>query len=434
MGRTTMPATRVAGAAVATALVLGLTACGSGSGGAAGGGSGGGFTYWSMWRSDEPQAQVLKSAIADFTASTGIKVTVNWTGRDIAKKIGPAIAANQAPDLWDESNDVVYGSVAAAGQALDLSPVLAMQVPGENVPVSEVVPAKFLDVLPKDPAGQNRYLIPYDVATTGMFYNAADPDIAAAMPSPPADWTGLLGVCDALKAKGKSCVATEGEDPWTNELYFDYLLNAAGVDFGKLSADKSGASWNDPAVLTAAQDVARLVKGGYLISGYDATKYPAQETNWASGKAAFYMDGSYVTGEVAKQIPPTWKFGSMLPPGAKSPDVSLFGFSIPKRAKNATAAEKFIAFFLQKKELSGMATTALNLTPRADIPAPAALADAQQQLSGPSVRLAFDGVAGDWSPKVLDQNYLDLWHGSISAEQFVAKCRSAQATYWQTQG
>jgi raffinose/stachyose/melibiose transport system substrate-binding protein len=146
------------------------------------------------------------------------------------------------------------------------------------------------------------------------------------------------------------------------------------------------------------------------------------------------MDGSYVTSEVAKQIPPSWKFGSILPPGAKSPDVSLFGFSVPKKAKNSTAAEKFIAFFLQKKEVAGMATTAQNLTPRTDIPAPAALADAQQSLGAPTVRLAFDGVAGDWPAKVLDENYLDLWHGRTTAAQFVAKCKADQVTYWKTQG
>ncbi|MFF5205786.1 ABC transporter substrate-binding protein [Streptosporangium sp. NPDC000396] len=432
MGRSTMSAARVVGAAAAAALVLGVSACGSGSGGNMEAADG--FTYWSMWRADEPQSQVLKAAIADFTASTGIKVTADWAGRDVSKKIGPAIAANQAPDLWDQANDAIFGATASAGQALDLSPVLAMRVPGENVPVSKVIPAKYFEMLPKDPSGSNHYMIPYEVATTGMYYNAADPDVAAAMPSAPADWAGLLKVCDTLKGRGKPCIASEGEDPWTNGLYFDYLLNAGGIDVSKLAADKTGAAWDAPAVLAAAQKVEQLVRGGYLIPGYDATKYPAQETNWANGKAAFYMNGSWVTSEVSKQIPATWKFASILPPGVKSPDAALFGFSIPKRAKHADAAEKFIAFFMQKKQMSGMATTALNITPREDIPAPAELADAQKALSGATVRLAYDGVAGDWSPKVLDQNYLDLWHGKITAAQFVAKCRTDQVSYWQARG
>ncbi|MBF9068988.1 ABC transporter substrate-binding protein [Streptacidiphilus fuscans] len=436
MGRAMYTARRAAWIAAASALVLGLSACGSGGGTSSGGvaKAGSSFTYWSMWRADEPQAQVLKAAIADFTASTGIKVNVDWIGRDIAKKIGPAIAGHQAPDLWDESNDVVYGSTASAGQALDLSPVLSQQVPGENVPVSSVIPAKYFAMLPKDPNGSNHYLIPYEVAVNGMFFNSADPAVKAAMPTAPTDWNGLLKACSALKAKGTSCIASEGEDPWTNELYFDYLLNGAGVDFNQLANDKSGAAWDNPAVLKAAEEVDQLVKGGDLIPGYDATKYPAQETNWASGKAAFYMDGDYVTSEVSKEVPATWQMSAMLPPTATTPDVGLFGFAIPRQAKNVSAAEQFIDFFMQKKEMSGIATTALNITPRTDIPAPADLADAQKLLSAPSVRLPFDGMAGDWSPKVLDENYLNLWHGQLTPQQFVAACKAAQVSYWQTQG
>ncbi|OKH96892.1 hypothetical protein AMK13_40320 [Streptomyces sp. CB02056] len=427
-----MPAARVVGAATAVALALGAVACGSGSeGGAKAAGS---FTYWSMWRADEPQAKVLKAAIDDFTATTGAKVDVTWAGRDIAKKIGPAIAANRAPDLWDESDDKVYGTTAAAGQALDLSPVLQLRVPEEDVPVSQVLPAKYFDMLPKDPSGSNHYVIPYEVVTNAMFYNAADPAITAAMPSPPTDWAGLLKACDALKAAGKACVASEGEDPWSNALYFDYLLDGAGVNVARLAADRTGATWDDPAVLGAARQVEQLVRGGHLIEGYDATKYPAQETNWAGGKAAFYMDGNYVTAEVAKQVPPGWRTASMLPPGAKTPDAGLFGFAIPKRARNAAAAQKFIAFFLQKKHLSGISTTAGNLTPRGDVPAPAELADVQKALEAPTVRLAFDGVAGSWLPKVLNENYLDFWHGRTTADRFVAKCKADQVTYWQTQG
>ncbi|MFI0924827.1 ABC transporter substrate-binding protein [Streptomyces sp. NPDC021012] len=432
MHRSTLPAvTRTVGALTATALVFGLSACG---GDADGGGDAKSFTYWSMWRADEPQGKVLKASIDEFTKSTGIKVEVDWVGRDVSKKIGPAIAANKAPDLWDQANDAIYGAVASAGQARDLSSVLSAQVPGENVPVSQVIPAKYFDMLPKDPGGSNHYVIPYEVATTGLYYNAADPDVSAAMPSAPTDWAGLLKVCDTLKARKKPCFASEGEDYWTNGLYLDYLLNAGGVDVNKLAADKSGAAWDDPAVLRAAQQVEQVVKGGYLIPGYDATKYPAQQTNWAGGKAGFLMNGSWVTAEVAKQVPSTWKFGSILPPGTKSADATLFGFSIPKKAEHAEPAEKFIAFFMQKKQMAGMATTALNITPREDIPAPAGLEAAQKALSGDTVRLPFDGVAGEWPAKVFSQNYLDLWHGKTTAAQFVAKSRADQVSYWKTQG
>ncbi|MFJ2865806.1 ABC transporter substrate-binding protein [Kitasatospora sp. NPDC087314] len=431
MNSKTKTARRVVGVATAVVLAAGASACGSG--GTGGGAKAGGFTYWSMWRAGEPQAKVIQAAIDRFQSDTGIKVDVTWAGRDVTKKIGPAIAARQAPDLWDQGADAVYAATAQAGQALDLSDVLGMEVPGEGKKVSDVIPAKYLDALPKDPNGKNHYIIPYEVSSAGLFYNAADPDLATAMPTPPATWADFLKVCDALKAKGRACLASDGELAWENGLTLDYLLAAGGVDFSALSSDKSGAGWDNPAVLTAVKQVEQLVKGGYLLGGYDATKFPAQETNWSAGKAAFYSDGSWVTDEVAKQVPADWKMGAMLPPGATNADSMLFGFSMPRTAKNVAPAQKFIAYFQQQKVLGGISTEAGNITPRPDIPAPAVLADVQKALDSAPVRLTYGGVAGSYPTKVLNQNFLDLWHGKTSAEQFVSKMKSDQVSFWKSQ-
>ncbi len=40
------------------------------------------LTYWSMWNSTEPQAIAIQEAIDAYTAETGIKVEVQWNGRD----------------------------------------------------------------------------------------------------------------------------------------------------------------------------------------------------------------------------------------------------------------------------------------------------------------------------------------------------------------
>jgi raffinose/stachyose/melibiose transport system substrate-binding protein len=111
-----------------------------------------------------------------------------------------------------------------------------------------------------------------------------------------------------------------------------------------------------------------------------------------------------------------------------------FGFSIPKRAKHASTAEQFIAFFMQKKILGNLAATADSITTRADVPAPADLTAVQKALDANAVRLTYDGQAGAIMDKVFNPHFLDLWHGKISAEQFVAKVKSDQVAYWKTQG
>ncbi|MEY9855249.1 ABC-type glycerol-3-phosphate transport system substrate-binding protein [Catenulispora sp. GAS73] len=438
MGSSTGRGPRLLAITTAAVLAVGVSACSSSkssssSGSSGSGKSGGSFSYWSMWRQDEPQAKVIQAAITQFTADTGIKVNVEWTGRDVAKKIGPAMAAGKAPDMWDEGADVIYGAAAQNGNAKDLSAVLGMTIPTDNEKVSDAIPSKYFDSLPKDPDGGQHWVVPYEASTAGVFYNSADPTVSAAMTSQPATWDDFIKVCDALKAKSEPCLASEGEDSWTNGLWFDYLLNAGGVNFNDLATDKTGAGWDNPAVLKAAQQVEQLVKGGYIIPTYTATKYPAQQTNWAGGKAGFLMNGNWVTAEVAKQIPATWKYGFMLPPGATQPDSMVFGFALTKNAKNVSQAEQFMAYFLQKKTLSGISTEAGNITPRTDIPAPAELADVQKTLNAPKLRLTFDGVAGDWTTKVWNQNYLDFWHGKIDAATFVSKMKSAQVSFWKSQ-
>ncbi|NUR87551.1 MAG: carbohydrate ABC transporter substrate-binding protein, partial [Nonomuraea sp.] len=298
--------------AALAAGVLALTACGGGGGESDGKSGGGEFTYWSMWKENEPQAKVLKAAIDKFTKETGTKVDVEWQGRDIRTKIGPAIAANKAPDLVENGFDVINSLLVATGQAMDLTPVYNSEVPGEGKKVSDVIPAKYLDAMPKDPDGVTRWIVPYVLNSAMYYYNKADADLATT----PQTWDDFVKLCDTLKGKGKACVASDGDNTWTNFLLLDYLLvrdNGAGT-LGKIYADKTGAGWDQPGVLESVKKVEQLVKGGYLLKGYDASKYPAQQTNWATGKAAFHLDGTWVPSEASKNLSPGFKVGEFAVP------------------------------------------------------------------------------------------------------------------------
>ncbi|GAA0913955.1 ABC transporter substrate-binding protein [Nonomuraea longicatena] len=424
--------------AAGVVAALALTACG-GSGGDSGSpassGKGGEFTYWSMWRADEPQAKVIKAAIDKFQAETGTKVTVEWQGRDVRQKIGPAIAANKAPDLWDQGADVI-SPTALAGQAADLADVYAAEVPGEGKKVSDVVDAKYLDQLPKDAEGKNRWILPYELISAQLFYNAADPDLA----DPPATWEEFIELCDTLKAKDRACLASDGDLSWENFLTLDYLIvrdNGPGT-LGKIVADKSGAGWDNPGILESAKRMEQLVKGGYLIKGYDASKYPTQQTKWAKGEAAFLMNGSWVASEVATLVPSDWKMGSIpVPPtkgGNTEADAILFGFTVPKRAKNPEPAKRFLAYFMKKENLEKISTEAKNITPRADIPAPAELESVQKTLVDNPARTIMDGAPGEYGDKVIYPAFLELWHGKITSAEFVAKAKQAHIQYWKTAG
>ena len=53
------------------------------------------LTYWSMWNSTEGQAAIIQEAADAYYAATGIKINIEWKGRDVKKLIQPALDAGE---------------------------------------------------------------------------------------------------------------------------------------------------------------------------------------------------------------------------------------------------------------------------------------------------------------------------------------------------
>lgn len=391
------------------------------------------FTYWSMWTQTEPQAIVLQESIDAFTEETGIRVDVEWQGRKVLDKLGPALLSGDAPDLVDQGFDLMLPALAANGQAEDLTPVLERDT-GEGSTVRGVIPAKFLDVLPEGRDG-TPWMIPYESVAVSLFYNGSDPLVA----QPPQTWDELLAICETAKEAGKACIGTDGDQGWATQYWFDYLLNRNGGSVAELASDPSGTAFQDPAVLKSAQQIEHLVESGYLIEGYDATKYPEQQNHWARGESVFFLMGSWLPSEASEFMDESFEVRSVAfpttdDPGRNAVDFIPLGFSIPKGSENAEAAGDFIAFFLRQDQLTGISTQAKNITPRTDISAPTELTDVAEQLADQPARLADDNVDADWLHKVLVTQYNELWLGRTDAPGFVESAAKASADYWKARG
>lgn len=425
--------------AVALAATLGLTASACSSGASSAGGGGDSFTYWSMWKQNEPQAKVVQAAIDRFTKDTGIKVSVQWKGRQVVQQLAPTLNTSNVPaDLVDSSDRFAYAQLQATGQALDLTSVLDQEIPGESGnTVGSVVPAAYRDLNTDKGA---LWQIPYEVLTTQVWYDGkALPDVAA---KPPATWdefTALLA--DRKKARGDGPLALDSDIAdysayWT---YYAVLRTLGPGAFGKAAADPTGKAFEAPEFVAALKRVQGLVKAGDFTSGYDGSKWPAVQQKWAKGKSDFLLLGTFAPSETAEFASPGFSYRSFSVPavntdgGKQAQDISLIGFSIPKKAKNTTAASKFIAYFFAKQQLSGISTEAKNITPRADIPAPAELADAQEALASGTPVKTLDGVketAAEWYTKVFQPLNTSFITGKLSADSFAGKLKSGTADYW----
>lgn len=317
--------------------------------------------------------------------------------------------------------------------------MLSAAVPGESGTVGDVIPKHYRDLAT---TGGTLWQMPYEVLTTQVWYNSrALPTVAA---NPPATWEEFSTLIAARKKArgGSGPLALDGDIAdysayWT---YFAVLRELGPGAFGKAAADKTGASFQQPGFLTAFGRIESLVKGGDFVSGYNGSKWPAIQDGWAGGKSDFLLLGTFAPSETEDFATSGFAYKSFPFPALTADggsdftqDISLIGFSIPKKARNAAAAQRFIAYFLAKERLEGISTQAGNLTPRTDIPAPAELADAQKALASGKVAETLDGVketAAEWYTKVfcpLNTTFLD---GGTSAAAFAAKLASGTAQYW----
>ena len=120
------------------------------------------LTYWSMWNSTEGQAKVIQEAADAYYAKTGIKINIEWKGRDVKKLIQPALDAGEKVDIFDTDYALICQTFSkyvvdvtdmaeAAGYADHCLPVLMETAKGY--------------------CGGALKVIPYQPYTSGVWYN-----------------------------------------------------------------------------------------------------------------------------------------------------------------------------------------------------------------------------------------------------------------------
>lgn len=433
-------------ALLGAALALSTTACGGATDASAPAGavdisgsiSGQTINYWSMWKDGEPQQKVIAAAIADFEKETGATVSVQWQGRSNTEKLVPALNTNNVPDLVDGTFAKLAPVVGETGQASPLTSVYSYEVDGKAV--NSVIPEKFTsNGVFKGEDGQP-WMVPYSVSSDGIWFDAAKhPELKA---KPPATWDEFMEVLDKLKATGTAPIAADGDIAGYNATWFvTSLLRLKGAgSFKALVEDKSGESWDDPAVLDAARKVEALVDGGYLNSGYNASKFPAQQQLWANGDAALMLNGSWTPTETGTYAAQGFEFSSFQFPsmGDKpaSARVDFIGFAVPAKSKNQVPAQRLAAFMLGGKYQNALGTEAKVLPVRADAPVAPAVESVKAAIdAAPATHLQNDGVTfPGYMEKVFFPKDDELFLGKSSAEDFIAKMKDAQIQYWKDNG
>ncbi|WP_427016489.1 sugar ABC transporter substrate-binding protein [Pseudarthrobacter sp. P1] len=423
--------------AVLAGASLALTACGQGSASTAPT-EGGTLTYWSMWKDGEPQQKVIAAAIADFEQQTGATVKVQWQGRSNTEKLVPALNTNNVPDIVDGPYAKLAPVLGDTGQALSLGAAYDTVVEGKKV--SELIPAKYTSISNIKGEDGTPWMLPYSLSSDAIWFDAAKhPELVA---NPPADWDAFIAELAKLKASGAAPLAADGDVAGYNSLWFTTaLIRAEGPgSFKTIASDKTGAGWDSPAALTAAKKVEEIAKGGYLIPGYDASKWPAQQQVWASGKASLILNGSWLPTETGTYAAEGFQYSSFPFPAIDGKPTSVradfVGWAVPKKAKSPELAQQLATFMLHKKYQDDYGTKAKVLPIRADAAFSPQMDSVKKSLdSATSVYQQNDGVTfPGYVEKVFWPIDDQLFLGKISAAEFVAKMKDAQIQYWKDNG
>lgn len=379
------------------------------------------FVYWSMWKEGEDQQKVLASEIANFTKDTGIKVDVQWSGREVLTQVVPRLNAGNPPDLVDNgSPDFV--SKLGVDNLMDLSDVYAMAIPGEDgKKVSDVVPEALMASM-KKPGGEP-FLVPYEVIGATLWFNGKiTPELKD---KAPATWDEFIALLDARKAAGRTPLALDGDIADYCAYWVEWgVLRAGGAgSITDAAKDKTGAKFNDPAWVVATDNVEKLVKGGYFPEGFRGTKFPTQQAGWAdqSSKTDLILMGSWLPSEATASLtksggdPASIEFGSFPFPsvgenkGEGLVEAQPIGFAIPAKSKKAAAAKQFVAYFMQKDRIARIASEAKNLTPRTDVEAPPELKGFFEEYKNAKSTVLFTDGVGTAEPKWVT----DIWQPAI---------------------
>lgn len=436
------PVLRIGAALVAMTMLIAACGNGGGAGGGDGDGAGGDtIVYWSMWEQGEPQQQVIQEALDAYSEETGVEFEVQWAGREVMSQVVSRLNSGEPPDLTDQEGGEIGGALAEADAARGLGGLYEATIDGEDQTVGDVIPEPYIE--PYRTEDGEPFIAPYEVIGSTLWFNAQEhADLAD---DPPADWDEFVSLLDEMQAEDGPPLALDGDISF----YLTYWYTWAAIRHGgpgilkEAAQDETGETWEDPALLAAAEDIHELVEGGHFVEGFRDTQWPAQQNAWATGEssAQLLLMGSWAPSETAEQAGEDFEYRSMRYPeveggaGNDAAEAGVIGFAIPDAAENPEGAEDFIAYFLNRDRLEPIASETLNLTPREDIDVPDQLADLQEQIhtavEQDAIFEPYDGVdaeAPDWNNNVYEEVVAELFAGQLDPQEFVDEMRDRTAS------
>jgi len=397
------------------------------------------LVFWSMWNETEGQALVLQDAIARYQeAHPNVTISAVWNGRQNQTLVRTALSGGTVIDIVDQDADQIAGGLMREGFGLALDDYLAQPALDHEEPLKDVFLPGTLDMFSMD--GQT-YLLPYIYNVVAFWYDKRS--FADAGIEVPTTWDELLAACDALNAAGYAPIAAEGNEPGYSAFYLtEFLARMKGVGWlRQAAADPTGEMWKDPAVIDAAQKTRDLWDKNCIPPETLGYVWPQGQQTLATGMASMELVGSWLPVELQTMTDPDFQWGGFAFPNidggaGSSTDVYalLLSFMINKDTAHPDEAFDFLRFIMTDETQQAFTDQSLVGVTNKYITWSPIIGDAQAIASNATATYGdVDNVASLYSEylnTILYPNYVEVWQGRVTPQEFSDKMAAQTAEYW----
>lgn len=281
-------------------------------------------------------------------------VTVNLTiDKKLEDIITPAMKAGDYPDVIMRavgSESALTETFIKDNNIVDLTDVLSMTVPGEEVTVGDKILPGFTDNSIVNPYGDGKtYLMPMFYGPCGLFYNAGL--FAEKGWDVPETWDQMWELGDKAKEEGIS-LFTYPTTGYFDAFFYAMLHESMGTENFQKALRYEEGIWDLPEATTVFDTIAKLATYTEPTTPANANDNDFQKNQQLilDNKALFMPNGNWVISEMAEAPRADgfeWGFTALpaLTEGGERASYTFFEQTwMPKGAVNQDLGKQFIAY------------------------------------------------------------------------------------------
>ena len=392
-----------------------------------------------MYNEGESQSDWFRDASKRFMAlHPGVEVEILFAGREVLGKLRPRMIIGNPPDIVNQGGDQLR-PLMADGLFERLDDVLQTPAYGQEAQWRDTFLDGLLDIYKQ---GEHYYMVPAGVFCTVFFYDIAQFETLGL--KPPKTWTEFLQLCEALKQSGIEPIAADGTETGYNIMWYEMFIGRMSniAHIRATAFNEPGTSWREKAFVDAARMVHELSDKGYLLKGYQGSKWPSAQMEWIQGKCALLLNGTWIPKEMQNKLPPGFRMGMFKIPVVEgypdydplAQDVGAECFAIPTGARHKELAVEFLKFVTSAEETKYLAEIDVPCGTKG-APMPKSLAGLEEMLAPPH-RLV-ENMAGitndlsDWYRIVARNQWSDLFLGAVDPDKMCEEMDAAQKRFYE---